>query len=354
MNVNIGDRVRFLNDVGGGKVTKILPNNKVMILDETGFEIPIHVKELVVIESTVKKKSTDQKQPTEAKIEVPQNVVETFYPTGKLKQGNNLPKAYFAFTPKTQTIVDCNEFDIHIINECNYTLFFNLIENSALTSNGILADSIGANTTKWIATVTKKELASINTYILQIIFYTRGKCAVIEPWHCVLEIDSSVFERDTAFKTTNYFENKAFIYRLADKNSENKRLVEAINQLTKENKNELNSKIILDTSPKKVEVKKVKNEALREIDLHIQVLLESTSGLTPKVILETQMNHFAAEMESGIKDQIKRIVFIHGLGNGTLKNEIRRALDRSYKQYSYHDASFKEYGFGATMVIINK
>ena len=82
----------------------------------------------------------------------------------------------------------------------------------------------------------------------------------MKPWTCVLEIDPNIFERETAFKNTNYFEAKAFVYRLADKNLENEKMEQAINQLTKENKSQLTSKIILDTSPKKVDVKKQKND----------------------------------------------------------------------------------------------
>lgn len=56
-------------------------------------------------------------------------------------------------------------------------------------------------------------------------------------------------------------------------------------------------------------------------------------------------------MESNAKNKGRKIVFIHGVGNGVLKNEIRKQLERKYKVY-YQDASFREYGYGATMVII--
>jgi hypothetical protein len=40
------------------------------------------------------------------------------------------------------------------------------------------------------------------------------------------------------------------------------------------------------------------------------------------------------------------------VGNGTLKIEIRKELDRMKNKLDYQDASFKEYGYGATMVKI--
>ena len=63
---------------------------------------------------------------------------------------------------------------------------------------------------------------------------------------------------------------------------------------------------------------------------------------------------FRKELESSITQKVKKIVFIHGLGNGTLKFEVRRILDDEYKFLTYQDASFKEYGFGATLVILKK
>ena len=38
MKINIGDKVRFLNDVGGGIVVKFLKNNMVLVENEDGFE----------------------------------------------------------------------------------------------------------------------------------------------------------------------------------------------------------------------------------------------------------------------------------------------------------------------------
>jgi len=47
--MNIGDKVRFLNDVGGGKITAFRPGGIVMVEDEDGFEVPMPQHEVVVI-----------------------------------------------------------------------------------------------------------------------------------------------------------------------------------------------------------------------------------------------------------------------------------------------------------------
>ncbi|MBN2261553.1 MAG: Smr/MutS family protein, partial [Prolixibacteraceae bacterium] len=55
-----------------------------------------------------------------------------------------------------------------------------------------------------------------------------------------------------------------------------------------------------------------------------------------------------------IKNRVKRVVFIHGVGNGVLKQEIAKRLSSKYARFQFQDASFKEYGFGATMVILRR
>ena len=45
----MGDRVRFLNEVGGGKVKRMLDNQMVEILTEDGWGIPYLISDLVII-----------------------------------------------------------------------------------------------------------------------------------------------------------------------------------------------------------------------------------------------------------------------------------------------------------------
>jgi len=91
------------------------------------------------------------------------------------------------------------------------------------------------------------------------------------------------------------------------------------------------------------------------VDLHMHELVDSTAGLSNKEILDYQMKKFREQMEAAIASQtVKKIVFIHGLGNGVLKQELRRELGTKYKKYAFQDASFQEYGYGATMVILRK
>jgi hypothetical protein len=52
MAAKIGDIVRFLNSVGGGRITKI-KDNIAYVEDEDGFETPTLIKECVVVNPAV-------------------------------------------------------------------------------------------------------------------------------------------------------------------------------------------------------------------------------------------------------------------------------------------------------------
>ena len=45
-------------------------------------------------------------------------------------------------------------------------------------------------------------------------------------------------------------------------------------------------------------------------------------------------------------------MFIHGKGEGVLRQAIIHELNYKYKHFQYQDASFQEYGYGATQVTI--
>ncbi|HSN50041.1 MAG TPA: Smr/MutS family protein, partial [Bacteroidales bacterium] len=67
-------------------------------------------------------------------------------------------------------------------------------------------------------------------------------------------------------------------------------------------------------------------------------------------ILALQMSRFHSALDEAISKKCRKLVIIHGVGQGTLKMQIRKELQEKYPEFLFQDASFREYGFGATMV----
>ncbi|MBP5478845.1 MAG: Smr/MutS family protein [Bacteroidaceae bacterium] len=95
-----------------------------------------------------------------------------------------------------------------------------------------------------------------------------------------------------------------------------------------------------------------KNEIL-EVDLHAHEILETTKGMDARAIKDYQLSVFTRTMNEHIREKGRKIVFIHGKGEGVLRKAIIDTLKDKYKSCEYQDASFQQYGFGATMVIVH-
>ena len=98
--------------------------------------------------------------------------------------------------------------------------------------------------------------------------------------------------------------------------------------------------------------RKISKDEIIEIDLHAHSLLDSTDGLSASEIKDYQMKIFREKMNEYLRDKDRRLVFIHGNGDGVLRKAILTELKYSYKTCRHQDASFQQYGFGATMVTI--
>lgn len=101
---------------------------------------------------------------------------------------------------------------------------------------------------------------------------------------------------------------------------------------------------------KKSLFKKDKNEVVLEVDLHINQLTNSTRGLDNYDMLNLQLDTAKRKVEFAIQKRISKIVFIHGVGEGVLKSELLRLLNKY--PVKYYDASYKKYGLGATEVYV--
>ena len=102
--------------------------------------------------------------------------------------------------------------------------------------------------------------------------------------------------------------------------------------------------------PKKSNFVNHKNEVILEVDLHINELVKSTRGLDNFDMLNLQLDTAKRKVEFAISKRISKIVFIHGVGEGVLKGELIRLLNKY--PVKYYDASYKKYGLGATEVYV--
>ena len=90
-----------------------------------------------------------------------------------------------------------------------------------------------------------------------------------------------------------------------------------------------------------------------EVDLHIHQLVSSQRGLSNYDMLEIQLDTAKRQLHFAMKKGIQRVVFIHGVGAGVLRQELEYLLKR-YDAVSFEDANFQKYGRGATEIYIHQ
>lgn len=91
-----------------------------------------------------------------------------------------------------------------------------------------------------------------------------------------------------------------------------------------------------------------------EVDLHMHALVDSERGMDPGAKRDLQMAHFERMLKRCEEQKISKLIAIHGVGQGVLRQEIRKLLEHYYPHCTFHDADFREYGYGATEIRIHR
>ncbi|MEP0213838.1 MAG: Smr/MutS family protein [Cellulophaga sp.] len=96
---------------------------------------------------------------------------------------------------------------------------------------------------------------------------------------------------------------------------------------------------------------KERNIPKMEVDLHINQLVKSSKGMGNFDMLNLQLETAKRQLNFAIQKRIQKVVFIHGVGEGVLKEELQYLFNK-YDNLKFYDADYQKYGLGATEVYI--
>lgn len=358
--VKIGDRVRFLNAVGGGVVSRFIKKDVVGVLDEDGFEIPVLEKECVVIADVNKMNFPVEHphpqlstQPVTAPTTVkttPSPVEEVWEEAGETDYGNEL-NLYLAFVPTNIKSLLSSPFDAFLINDSNYSLSFcyastNHKSECSCRDNGTLHP----NTKLFLETIEREDINKIQRITIQAVAFKKsGSYAPKPTLDCEVKLHFADFNKLHNFTENDFFDEQAMIIPLVEKDLPAAFIAPDPEQLKQAMLQKETPPAVKKVVPDK---KRARIAPVLEIDLHINKLLDTTAGMDNAAILNYQMDQFRGTLEQYKNKKGQKIVFIHGKGEGVLRKEILKELKSQYPGYYVQDASFREYGFGATMITI--
>ena len=402
--MKIGDKVRFLSDTGGGIIAGF-KGRLVLVEDEDGFQIPTPANEVVVVEDSASDRAKlriDQQQRRMEKREDNRSIrqrltssdtdeaigedwrdIDTcpdedpsinFEAPVKERMGGDELSVYLAFTPTDMKSLSTTHFKSYLVNDSNYFVHFAYaVENDKKWSLKAVGE-LEPNMKLFIEDFTLADLNGMLHGCIQSHAYKKDKVFTLKP-ACDIQvnIDAVKFYKLNTFHESVFFEQPALIYTLIEKDKPvqhpmlepltRKMEEEAVEKLkvgyaspSRLSEEEIDKKTEELSKRYKFERKKPAKQILSDdkiiIDLHADELLETTAGMTAADILEYQLDVFRRTLDQYKAHRGKKLIFIHGKGEGVLRHAIIHELNYKYKHYSYQDASFREYGYGATQVTI--
>lgn len=386
-----GDKVRYLNAVGGGIIIRTEGN--IAYVDDHGFETPVLMKELVVVvpagheaegscgaKLMFDQKAFDKGRTTDVTVE--SSRTDENKNKGENRQEKQLPPAEetergeklnltLAFEPSDLKKLSDAKFNAVLVNDSNYRLLFTLLRRG-VDDRGwsvVYSGEVEPQELIDLATYTHESLGDIERVALQAVAFKPSRSFTLKaPVNVSRRLDLTKFHKLHCFRPGAYFDTPVIEIPLVTDDlpvkpheADAARLSEAFGGKGNDDKSklaELKKKYRADSSHDR---KRVSDPASnphkllppQEVDLHIGELVDSLSGLDPAAMLRIQLDTVEKTMKAHCRRIGQKIIFIHGKGEGVLRDAVWKLLRRQWPKAELQDASFQEYGFGATLVTIH-
>ena len=362
MTIKVGDRVKYLNNVGGGKVTRIKSKREVWVLEDDGFEVPVSMSELVLVNPAnfyFKDEPTDVDESVAVQVPIdaaaasssPESDEEdyVFDESEETPEGEKL-SIYMAFVPKDIKDFQNTVIEVFLVNDSNYYMDFQWLlgkDNVKVARK----DVIEPLTTLRIAELERNDLNEMQNQRFQAFAYKKREYSPKPAIDISFGVRPVKFYKLHCFHDNEYFDTPVIALDIVRNDLPARTMVIDSADLERA----MQEKRRADRPTHKPVQKHVKEKnGIIECDLHIHELLDSTAGLSNHDMLEVQLDKFREVMDANINTPGARVVFIHGKGEGVLRKALLDELKRHYPHCEAQDASFREYGFGATLVKLRK
>ncbi len=349
MKFKVGDKVKFIDEMGGGVVTGVIDTKLVKVKTDDGFEMPVLSAELIPDHRAMPQEEFAVKvpQPVVAQPEPDdQEYISEINPWGNVKEE---PGIYLGFEPHEQQWLLTGDLDVIIANNTPFDVLYSLFLVRDGIIEGVDFSSVPSNSKIVIDTIGRDEVANWISGYLQILLHADKPKNVYMPVHSVIDIKSGRFFKEGGYKTNTLLNGKAILVTVATLNTidiasanASARKNDAV--ATKSKTKSIREKQLID------EYRTAQGEAL--VDLHIGELVDNILGLSSADMIKLQIDTFKKVLENAIANDYKKITFIHGVGNGVLKSAIIKELDE-YEGLENSMASIAKFGVGAIDIRIS-
>lgn len=311
MKFKLGEFVRFVNERREGFITRIIDEFTLAVTDDDGFEIPVLASQVTRVHG----KST--------------------LPDQEENDDSDIPETHFAGSGIFLVIAADKRIGsvvhFHIVNSSSWQVLFTMNTEKLNQFHGEFAGIVQPKSALEIYSASLNELDLWPKFHIQILLHIEGRHESQSPLIFSEKFKAKDFSGSK--KYISLLSQEAWLIQLDPKEP----VIDA--QKLKES--------FYKPSAEKLEVQ----IPGKEIDLHIEKLRDEHEFLNSREILEIQMNHFLKTLDAAIVHKLQSIIFIHGVGNGTLRNEMHKIISKHPQVKTYMDAYKEKFGYGATEVI---
>jgi hypothetical protein len=313
MKYKLGDFVRFVDEKMEGYVTTIIDDDMIGVTGEDDFEIPVLASKVTTVHGH---KSTA--------------VESQAFDEVKVNTGNFDTRGIYLAVASDQRIASVVHF--YLVNETSFQLLTALTTEKLYKFKGEYAGIIAPKSATKIFSAPLQDIQLWPVFNFQIVFYTTQNIAINQP--LILKETFKAKDFSGTKTVVPLIKQQAWLIRLDEPE-----LV-------------LDAEKLKESFFKPAEEKREIEKPVHEIDLHIEKLRDDHQFLGSAEILNIQLTAFRKALDAAIVHKLPSITFIHGVGNGTLKNELHKIVGKHPQIQTFMDARKEKFGYGATKVLL--
>ncbi len=313
MNYKLGEFVRFVNERREGFITRVIDENTIAVTDDDGFEIPVLASQVTRVHG---KSDFTAIQANEESI---------------LKQPDQfISNGIFIGITDDKRVGSVVHFNL--INTSSFQLLFTFNTEKNQEFNGECSGQLNPGAMVQIYSASLNELDLWPKFHLQVLLHASGKHEIKKP---ILFSDK--------FKAKDFSGTKKHDAILAKEAW----MIQIDSEVPLIDPQKLKESFFRPSS-EKIEIP----NPGKEVDLHIEKIRDDHHFLKNSEILDIQLNHFKKNLDAAIVHKLQSIIFIHGTGNGTLRNEIHKIISKHTQVKTFMDAHKEKFGYGATEIVL--
>lgn len=331
-----GDRFKYKDKAGSGHIVQCIDKKKVLVFDEiVGFEIEVQSHEIILIEKFHQRPSIPI-EATSVNTNISKSIAVSKYEKETNIEEEKPEDIEEGLHLGIQKINRDGNWVLTLFNQTAYSYYFAISTWFEDSYQFITHDFIAASNLLEVTTYNNAEANDLKEIVLQAIVVGNGTHDGVDVVNNLYKISSKKLVSSGNYKIVNQCNVPVLLLKPNEK------------------KNRLPSSIPSNTNIQILAKKPTIGYDIRvktkEVDLHIEKLVSDFKKYSNAELMDIQLKKVFSVMDECLMSKdVLEVIFIHGVGEGKLKNEVRFVL-RQYSNITVSDADYEKYGFGATKV----